>query len=324
MNYISSTEESYRSIMRIMRDIDKGFIIRFIHINGAIILFLLLNIHIIKGIYYSSYSIKYTWIIGNILYILMIIIAFLGYSLPYGQMSYWGVTVITNIITVIPFIGEDIKKYIWGDYKIGEETIKRFYVLHYLLPFLLLFFILLHIYTLHIKGGNNPIGLKEKQINIKTYYLNKDIFSFLSFLLFFIILIFFYPTSIGHEDNYIESNPLVTPTHIVPEIYLLPYYSILRSIPDKTLGVLVVLLNFILLIILPYIQPSITINKGYRFYYSLFLPYFIINYIYLGYMATRVVVKPYILLSLFLTLNYLFIFILFILISFFEFFLFFL
>lgn len=155
------------------------------------------------------------WLIGLILYFFMILIAFLGYSLPYGQMSYWGATVITNFLSVIPYIGEDIKKYIWGEYKIGSSTILRFYVIHYTLPFILILFILFHIYFIHKKGGNNPIAFKEIQIKFSTYYIHKDFFSFFLLLLFFFFFLFYFPNFLGHVDNYIEANPYITPSHIV-------------------------------------------------------------------------------------------------------------
>lgn len=302
MNYSSS--HGFDSINKIMREIDKGYIIRNIHKNGSMGILIIVIIHIYRSIKYTSYTIKKSWIVGIIIYFFLIFIGFLGYTLPNGQMSYWGGTVITNLITVIPYIGENIKIYIWGNYNIGIETLNRFYSLHYLLPILLLIPILLHLYFVHEKGGNNKIGIKEEYINLNRYFTIKDIMSFLLFSLIFIYIVFYKPTTLGHVDNYIESNPLVTPSHIVPELYLLPYYTILRSIEEKRIGVILLLLSILIFILLPYIQPSLLINTSFRTLYTYNLYFFIFNYFYIGYMGTEIVIKPYIYINTFLTLYY--------------------
>lgn len=213
-------------------------------------------------------------------------------------------TVITNLITIIPYFGENIKIYIWGNYNISIETLNRFYSLHYILPILLIIPILLHLYYVHKKGGNNKLGIKEEKIGINRYYSIKDIMSFILFTLLLIYLIFFIPSKLGHVDNNIESNPLVTPSHIVPELYLLPYYTILRSIEEKRIGVLLLILSILIFILLPYIQSSLLINISFRPLYINNLYYFILNYIYIGYMGTEIVIKPYIYINTFLTIYY--------------------
>lgn len=213
-------------------------------------------------------------------------------------------TVITNLITIIPFFGEDLKLYIWGNFNIGSEALNRFYTLHYLLPLLLLIPIFLHLYYVHKKGGNNKLGIKENLIVFSRYYIYKDIMSFSLFVILFIILIFIKPSSLGHVDNYIESNTLVTPSHIVPELYLLPYYTILRSIEEKRIGVLLLVLSIFIFIFLPFIQSSILINLSFRPFYLNLLIYFIFNYIYIGYMGTQLVLIPFLYINYFLTFFY--------------------
>jgi ubiquinol-cytochrome c reductase cytochrome b subunit len=227
-------------------------------------------------------------------------------------------TVITNLITIIPYFGTDLKLYIWGNYNIGTEALNRFYSLHYILPLLLLILILLHLYYVHKKGGTNKLGIKEELINFTRYYIYKDIMSFTLFILIFIFIILFKPSELGHVDNYIESNSLVTPTHIVPELYLLPYYTILRSIEEKRIGVLLLILSILIFILLPFIQSSILINYTFRPIYRKNLIYFILNYIYIGYMGTQIVIIPYIYINSFLSFYYFYYIISIIAISFFE------
>lgn len=292
--------------------------------NGAMIIFLFLLLHIFRAFWYSSFSIKTPWILGVFLYILMIFIAFLGYNLPFGQMSYWGGTVITNMLTTIPIIGEYLKIYIWGDYNIGFFTLKRFYSFHFFLPFLLILLILLHIYTLHNNGGNNPLGLKDEVISFHPYFSFKDFFStFFSFTLLF-FFVFFFPSLLGHVDNFIPANPIVTPNHIVPELYLLPYYAILKSIPSKSFGVIAMILALFLLIPFPYFQPSTFLNLSFRPLFLSFFLFFSFNFLFLGYLGTLVVVPPFSFLSSLFTFFYFYFFFFSSLLSFFEFFFFFL
>ena len=257
----------------------------------------------------SSYIKKWTWIIGIIMEILLIIIAFLGYTLPNGQMSYWGTMVITNIITIIPRIGKEILEYIWGNYNIENETINRFYSLHYLLPFILVVLIIGHIITLHEVKGTNPIGVTTKKINFNPYFTIKDILGFIIIIISIIIVIGYIPFKLLHEENNIEANSLVTPSVIVPESYLLPYYAVLRSIEKKEIGVIVMLSTIIIKIILPYIQSSLLINTSFRKLYSKSIIGFIIIFILLGWIGANEVISPYNKIGLYLTISYFYMFI---------------
>jgi len=260
MNYIPHVDLAFDSIEYIMREVPYGYLIRYTHANGAALFFIAVYLHMARGLLYGSYSKPktLTWSIGVIIFFLMIITAFIGYSLVYGQMSYWAIAVITNLLTVIPYVGHDLVLFIFGGFNIGGATLTRFYSLHYLLPFIIAALSIAHLITLHQVGGSNPLGLNSVSsvslVNFHPYYSFKDLFGFVLAISLLVFLVFFFPNLLGHSDNYIPANPLVTPTHIVPEFYLLPFYALLRSIPNKTLGVLALLSAILVLLLLPFIH----------------------------------------------------------------------
>ena len=256
MHYVAHSDLAFESVEHIMRDVNYGWLIRYVHANGSSMFFLAVYIHIFRGLYYGSYKSprEVIWIIGMIIYFLMMMTAFMGYVLPWGQMSFWAATVITNLFSAVPFIGESITNWLWGGFAVGSPTLTRFYSLHYLLPFLIFGLVILHIWALHIPGNNNPIGIELKKPSKDTvpfhpYIVIKDLFALLLFLIVFAFFVFYAPNILGHSDNYIEANQMVTPNHIVPEWYLLPFYAILRSVPDKLLGVIAMFASIFVLVI---------------------------------------------------------------------------
>lgn len=236
MNYTPNTHMAFDSVERIMRDVNSGWLIRYLHMNGASFFFIAVYIHIFRGMYYGSYKRprELLWILGVIIFLLMMATAFMGYVLPWGQMSYWGATVITNLFSAIPVVGEYIVTLLWGGFSVDNPTLNRFYALHYLLPFVIFAVVFLHIWALHVVGSNNPIGIDVKgeqdTLPFHPYYTIKDTFGTLVFLVIFCGFVFFAPDYLGHPDNYTPANPMVTPPHIVPEWYFLPYYAMLRAI----------------------------------------------------------------------------------------------
>ena len=256
MHYTGNIEYAFLSVENIMRNIQYGWLIRYIHANGASLFFLFVYLHIARGLYYGSYIYPRNklWNIGVIMYFFMTTIAFLGYVLPYGQMSIWGATVITNLISAIPYIGNDIVITIWGGFSVNNPTLNRFYSLHYLLPFILSALVIIHLNFLHEHASTNPLGINSNQdkIHFHPYFISKDFYYFILFIIFFSILIFFFPNFLGHPDNYIEANPLVTPLSIQPEWYLLVPYAILRIIPNKLIGVIALVISIFILFLLPF------------------------------------------------------------------------
>jgi ubiquinol-cytochrome c reductase cytochrome b subunit len=255
MHYTPNVDFAFNSVEHIMRDVNNGWIIRYTHANVASFFFIFVYMHIGRGLYYSSYKSPrvLVWSIGVIILILMMAIAFLGYVLPYGQMSLWGATVITNLLSAIPIFGQDIVELIWGGFSVNNATLNRFFSLHYLLPFLLAALAVAHLIALHEHGSNNPNGVTSSgdRYAFHPYFIFKDLVTIFAFFLALSILVFFYPNLLGHSDNYIPADPMVTPASIVPEWYLLPYYAILRSIPNKLLGVLAMFGSLLILLILP-------------------------------------------------------------------------
>ena len=269
MFYTPHIDYAFDSVQHIMRDINYGWFIRYAHSNGASFFFIVIYIHILRGIYYGSYLKPrlFVWFSGVIIYILMMGTAFLGYVLPWGQMSYWAATVITNFLTVIPYFGKDIVYWVWGGYAINNSTLNRFFSLHYLLPFVIAVLSLYHIFQLHKAGSSNPLGIRSTKldkINFYPFFLVKDLFGIFIALIFFSVFVFFLPEALGHSDNYINANPLVTPAHIVPEWYFLPMYGILRSISSKTYGIILMFLSLIILFALPLLDKELIKNKNYE------------------------------------------------------------
>jgi len=277
-----------------MRDVNYGWLIRYVHSNGASMFFLAVYIHIFRALFYGSYKAprEVIWIIGLLIYILMMATAFMGYVLPWGQMSFWGATVITNLFSAIPFIGESVTTWLWGGYSVDNPTLNRFYSLHYLLPFLIFGLVILHIWALHVPGNNNPIGIDVKKNSNETmpfhpYMVMKDLLALLLFITIFLWFVFFAPNVLGHPDNYIEANPLVTPAHIVPEWYLLPFYAILRAIPSKLGGVIFMFSAIFILMLLPWLDTSKVRSAIFRPIYKKFFWVLVFVVILLGYLGAK-------------------------------------
>ena len=311
MHYVAHTDHAFESIEHIMRDVNYGWLLRYVHANGASMFFLAVYIHIFRGLFYGSYKAprEVIWIIGVIIYLLMMATAFMGYVLPWGQMSFWGATVITNLFSAIPLVGESITTWLWGGYAVDNPTLTRFYALHYLLPFLIFGLIILHIWALHVPGNNNPTGIDVKKNSNETmpfhpYMVMKDITALLVFIIIFFWFVFFAPNALGHPDNYIEANPLVTPTHIVPEWYLLPFYAILRAIPSKLGGVIFMFAAIFVLVLLPWLDTSKVRSSTFRPLYRKFFWVLVATVILLGYLGAKPPEGIYLVLSRIATAYY--------------------
>ena len=310
MHYVAQANLAFDSVEHIMRDVNYGWLIRYIHSVGASMFFLIVYIHIARGLYYGSYKSprEVLWWLGIIIFLLMIATAFLGYTLPWGQMSFWGATVITNLFSAIPLIGDNIVTWLLGGFSIDNPTLNRFYSLHFLLPFIIVGVVFLHIVSLHKVGSNNPIGidltLKQEKIPFHPYYTIKDFFGFGVFFIIFSIFIFFLPNSLGHPNNYIPADPLITPEHIVPEWYFLPFYAILRAIPFKLLGVLAMLGSILILFVLPWLDTCKVRSCRFRPVYKQFYWIFIFNFIVLGWVGSKVPEGHYLIISRICTTYY--------------------
>ena len=276
MHYTPHVDYAFNSVERIMRDVNSGWLIRYIHMNGASFFFIAVYIHIFRGLYYGSYKAprELLWMLGVVIMLLMMATAFMGYVLPWGQMSFWGATVITNLFSAIPIVGEHIVTWLWGGFSVDNPTLNRFFALHYLLPFVIFAVVVLHIIALHRFGSNNPLGIDVKgpqdTIPFHPYYTIKDAFGLFVFLIPFAFFVFFAPNFLGHPDNYIPANPLVTPAHIVPEWYFLPFYAILRAVPDKLFGVLAMFGAIAVLFILPWLDRSPVRSGSFRPVFKIF------------------------------------------------------
>ena len=300
MHYTPNAALAFDSVERIMRDVNYGWLIRYIHMNGASMFFLIVYIHLFRGLYYGSYKYprELLWILGVVILLLMIATAFMGYVLPWGQMSYWAATVITNLFSAVPVVGEKIVTLLWGGFAVGNPTLNRFFSLHYLLPFVIVAVVGLHLLALHQHGSNNPLGIDKRgpqdSIPFHPYHTVKDMFGLAVFLLFFSIFVFYLPNIFASADNYIPANPMVTPTHIVPEWYLLPYYAILRSItfnflgiPAKLLGVVFSLGSIILLFLVPWLDTSPIRSARFRPIYRVLSWFLVAAVIGLGYVGSQ-------------------------------------
>jgi ubiquinol-cytochrome c reductase cytochrome b subunit len=301
MHYVPNTEMAFASVERIMRDVNGGDIIRYTHANGASMFFIAVYIHMLRGLYYGSYKAprEMIWIVGCLIFFLLIATAFLGYVLPWGQMSYWGAEVITNLVGAIPVIGEPILIWLRGGPAIDNATLNRFFSLHYLLPFVIAGCVVLHLWALHTAGQNNPVGIlipKERQkkdtLPFHPYYTVKDGFVLIVFFMLFSVFVFFMPNALGHADNSIPANPLVTPAHIVPEWYMLPFYAILRAIPDKFGGVLAMFGAIGVLFILPWLDTSKVRSMRYRPTMRTFFIIFVIVGMVLGWCGAQLPDAP--------------------------------
>lgn len=298
IHYSSNIELAFSSIEHIIRDIKNGWILRYIHANGASLFFICIYIHIAKGLYYGSYKSPrtLTWIIGIIIFIITIATAFLGYCSVYGQISHWGALVITNLFSAIPFIGKDIVEWLWGGFSVSNPLIQKFFALHYLIPFIIIALVIIHLIALHINGSSNPLGITSNldRLPIHNYYIFKDLITIFVFLIILSLLVFYIPNILGHPDNYIPGNPLITPASIVPEWYLLPFYAILRSIPNKLLGVILMFSAILILLILPLTDNSIIRGNTFKIISKLFFFLFVFNFILLGILGSCHVEVPFI------------------------------
>jgi len=310
MHYVPNTKLAFESVEHIMRDVNYGWLIRYIHAVGASMFFVALYAHITRGLYYGSYRAprEVLWWVGIIIFLLTMATAFMGYVLPWGQMSFWGATVITNLFSAIPVVGESIVTWLWGGYSVDNPTLNRFFVLHFLMPFLIVGIVFLHLIALHQTGSNNPTGVpmksKKDAIAFHPYFTIKDLVGFVAFFLVFGYFLFFYPNSLGHPDNYIPANPMVTPAHIVPEWYFLPFYAVLRAVPDKLGGVLMMFGAIVLLFFLPYLDKSPVRSGAYRPLFKKFFYLFILNFIFLGWLGKAPAEGWYIIASRLSTLYY--------------------
>jgi ubiquinol-cytochrome c reductase cytochrome b subunit len=311
MHYTPHIDFAFSSVEHIMRDVNNGWLIRYFHANGASFFFIVVYCHIFRGLYFGSYFYPRhkLWISGVVLFLLMMATAFMGYVLPWGQMSFWGATVITNLFSAIPVIGKTIVEWLWGGFSVSNATLNRFFSLHYLLPFLIVGVTLIHLSLLHKDGSNNPLGIgyNIETISFYPYFYVKDLFFFFIFLIFFSLFVFFSPNILGHSDNYILANPLVTPAHIVPEWYFLPFYAILRSIPNKLGGVIAMVGAILVLILLPFINTSNVRSSKFRPLFSLVYWFLVSDFLLLGWLGQKPVEDPYIFIGMVSTFLYFFI-----------------
>jgi len=299
MHYSPNVLEAFNSIEHIMRDVNNGWLVRYLHSNTASAFFFLVYLHIGRGIYYGSYRAPRTlvWVIGTIILILMIAIGFLGYVLPYGQMSLWGATVITNLISAIPWIGQDIVEFIWGGFSVNNATLNRFFALHFVLPFVLAALVLMHLIALHdTAGSGNPLGISGTydRISFAPYYLFKDLITIFIFIFVLSIFVFFMPNALGDSDNYIMANPMQTPAAIVPEWYLLPFYAILRSIPNKLLGVIAMFSALLIILALAFTDLGRSRGLQFRPLSKIIFWFFVANFLILMVLGAKHVESPFI------------------------------
>lgn len=304
MFYSDHIDLAFYSVDHIMKDISYGWLIRYLHANGASFFFFFVYIHIFRGIFYNSYQYPrtYIWITGCVIYFLLMGSAFLGYVLPWGQMSFWAATVITNFITVVPFFGGDLLQWVWGGYSVSNATLNRFFCLHYLLPFLLFILMILHLILLHQSSSSNELKLRsyyENRILFYPYFIIKDIFGGVIALILFSYVVFFLPEIFNDSVNYEKANPLVTPSHIVPEWYFLPYYAVLRSVLNKTVGIIAFIISVGVFFFFSNLHPNLGKNLSYTESYMFFFWFFFFNFCFLGFLGSQTAEVPCIELGLF-------------------------
>jgi ubiquinol-cytochrome c reductase cytochrome b/c1 subunit len=310
MHYTPEVTLAFNSVEHIMRDVNYGWLLRYAHSNGASLFFIAVYIHMMRGIYYGSYKAprEVLWILGVIIYLLMMATGFMGYVLPWGQMSFWGATVITSLFSAIPFVGDAITTWLWGGYAVDNPTLNRFFSLHYLLPFMIAAVVGLHIWALHVPGSNNPTGIEKKSdkdtLPFHPYFTIKDGFALTLFLIFFSWMVFYTPNYLGHYANYQEANPLQTPPHIVPEWYYLPFYAILRAIPSKLGGVIALFSSIAILAFLPWLDTSRVKSATYRPIYKFFFWIFVACVLGLGYLGSQLPEGIYLVIGQILTAYY--------------------
>jgi len=324
MYYTPSTDHAFDSVERIMRDVNWGWMIRYIHMNGASMFFIAVYIHIFRGIYYGSYKNprELLWILGVTILLLMMATAFMGYVLPWGQMSFWGATVITNLFSAIPLVGDKVVTWLWGGFSVDNATLNRFFALHYLLPFVIFAVVGLHVAALHVSGSNNPTGIDPKgpqdTIPFNPYYTIKDAFALTLFIILYALVVFYAPNMLGDPDNYIPANPMVTPAHIVPEWYFLPFYAMLRSfvwdihipfthivlISSKLGGVILMFGSIALLFVMPWLDRSPVRSAVFRPIYKKLFWVLVLACVTLGYIGGKPPEQPYVLVGQIATVVY--------------------
>lgn len=317
MNYVPHVDLAFDSVERIMRDVNYGWLIRYLHMNGASMFFIVVYIHIFRGFYYGSYKgpREILWILGVVIMLLMMGTAFMGYVLPWGQMSLWGATVITNLFSAFPIVGDYIVTLLWGGFSVDNPTLNRFYAIHYLLPFVLFAVVGLHLWALHSVASSNPLGIEMKKpedsIPFHPYYTIKDLFGMGVFFIFFLYFVFWAPNFFGEPDNYLPANPMVTPAHIVPEWYFLPYYAILRAItfdifiiPAKLGGVIAMFASILVWVALPWLDGSKVRSAKFRPIFKWFFWVLLADFIFLGYLGKMPAEQPYVIMSQLATVYY--------------------
>jgi ubiquinol-cytochrome c reductase cytochrome b/c1 subunit len=301
MNYAANTHIAFDSVERIMRDVNWGWFMRYLHANGASMFFIVTYVHIYRGLYYGSYKKprELLWLFGVVIFLLLMATGFMGYVLPWGQMSFWGATVITNLFSALPVVGESIVTWLWGGFSVDNPTLNRFFVFHFVLPFVICAVVFLHVWALHVTGSNNPLGIepqdKKDTVPFHPYYTSKDVFGTMIFMIFYMFFVFFAPNVLGHPDNYIPANPMQTPPHIVPEWYYLPFYAILRAVPDVTIpfthitllsaklgGVLAMFGAIGVLFILPWLDRSPIRSAVFRPYWRRSMYALVVAFVLLG------------------------------------------
>lgn len=303
MHYTPHVDYAFDSVEKIMRNVNYGWLIRYTHAVGASMFFVAVYLHIFRGLYYGSYKTprELLWHIGIIIFITMMATAFMGYVLPWGQMSYWGATVITNLFSAVPVVGKGIVEWLWGGFAVDNPTLNRFFALHYLLPFIIVGLVMLHLVALHMHGSNNPKGIDVKSdkdtIPFHPYYTIKDFVGFGVYFLIFAFFIFYEPNYLGHPDNYVKANPMVTPAHIVPEWYFLPFYAILRAVPSKLGGVILMFGAILILFFLPWLDRSKVRSNDYRPWSKIAFWLFVIDCLILGYVGGQPPEEPYLSIS---------------------------
>ncbi len=312
MHYCANMEYAFYSIEHIMRDVKYGWIIRYMHANGASMFFIAVYAHIFRGLYYGSYMYPrhHLWMSGVVIFLLMMATAFMGYVLPWGQMSFWGATVITNLFSTIPFVGKEVVEWMWGGFSVDNPTLNRFFSLHYTLPFAITGLVVVHLALLHDVGSNNPLGTEYygDKITFHPYYVVKDAVSFFILLIVFSTFLYFYPNTLNHADNYIPADPLSTPAHIVPEWYFLPFYAILRSIPHKLGGVIAMGGAIVALLVLPFLNTARVRSTYFRPLYAQAYWIFVFNFLFLGWIGQKPVEDPYVMCGVLATVYYFFFF----------------
>ncbi len=295
-HYIPEISHAFISIEHIMRDVSWGWLFRYLHANGASFFFICVYLHMVRGLWFASYNYPRTtlWNIGVAIFFFMILTAFLGYVLPWGQMSFWGVTVITNLLSIVPFYGVDIVTWVWGGHSVGQPTLNRFFLLHIILAVVVLVLVCAHFYVLHQVHSNNPLGIigESDYLKFSPFFVIKDMVSIMAFLIIFTYFVFFIPNLLGHPENYIPANPMLTPEHIVPEWYFLPFYAILRAMPDKVLGIALMAGSIILLFLIPYLGEGYS-NADFALFNRGVLLLWVVSVFLLAYIGMQPIEYPY-------------------------------